>query len=225
VFPAASRARAVTVCEPLAAVVVVHGTLYGAAISSAPSVAPSSRNCTPTTPTLSDAFAVTVVVPDTVAPEAGAVTLAVGAVVSFDTVTVLGSDDHVAPSGILATAVKVCGPLPVVLEFHEMEYGAAVSSAPRFAPSSLNWTPATVSAPIIVTLALTVVEPVIVACCAGAVIVTTRLPSCADAEFGVHRQPTASSTANRAALAQPTRYFIFMIAIPQLERAGVRFLR
>ena len=39
-------------------------------------------NCTPATPTLSEALAVTVTVPDTVAPAAGAVRLTVGAVVS-----------------------------------------------------------------------------------------------------------------------------------------------
>ena len=43
---------------------------------------PSSWNCTPKTPTLSDAFADTVVDPDTVALFAGAVSETVGAVVS-----------------------------------------------------------------------------------------------------------------------------------------------
>ena len=52
-------------------------------VSSAPSsVAPSTLNCTPATPTLSEAVAVRVTVPDTVAPLAGAVRLTVGAVVS-----------------------------------------------------------------------------------------------------------------------------------------------
>src|SRR5436190_15050091 len=87
VFPAASRARALNVCEPLVAVVVSQAIVYGPAVSSEPRFAPSSTNCTPTTPTLSDAFAVTDVVPETVAPDAGAVTLDVGGVVSFETVT------------------------------------------------------------------------------------------------------------------------------------------
>jgi hypothetical protein len=43
---------------------------------------PSTRNFTPTTPTLSDASAVRVTVPDTVEPAAGDVTETVGAVVS-----------------------------------------------------------------------------------------------------------------------------------------------
>ena len=50
--------------------------------SSAPRGAPSSRNCTPATATLSDAVADTVTVPETVLPVAGAVTATVGAVVS-----------------------------------------------------------------------------------------------------------------------------------------------
>src|SRR2546428_13706486 len=56
--------------------------MYGAAVSSLPRLAPSSRNWTPATPTLSLALAVTESVPDTVAPSAGLVTLAVGGVVS-----------------------------------------------------------------------------------------------------------------------------------------------
>ena len=51
-------------------------------VSSAPSAVPSTLNCTPVTPTLSEALALTVTVPDTVAPAAGAVRLTVGALVS-----------------------------------------------------------------------------------------------------------------------------------------------
>ncbi len=40
-----------------------------------------------------------------------------------------------------ATAVSVCVPSGTVIVFHEMEYGAVVSSAPRLAPSTLNCTP------------------------------------------------------------------------------------
>ena len=56
--------------------------LYGAAVSSAPRFAPSSLNCTPTTPTLSDAVAETVTVPETVLPSAGAVRETVGSSLS-----------------------------------------------------------------------------------------------------------------------------------------------
>src|SRR5207244_11299480 len=77
----ASRATAVSVCEPFVAVVVSHATEYGADVSSVPRFAPSSSNCTPATPTSSDALAVTEVVPETVAPAAGAVSATVGGVV------------------------------------------------------------------------------------------------------------------------------------------------
>src|SRR2546427_11958971 len=73
------------------AVVVSHGTEYGAVVSSAPRAAPSSWNWTPTTPTLSEALAETVMLPVTVAPEVGAVMATVGAVVS-GTVTVTEED-------------------------------------------------------------------------------------------------------------------------------------
>ena len=59
---------------------------------------PSNWNCTPTTPTLSEALAVTVIVPETLAPKAGEVMLTDGAVVSLKTVTVTGSDVHNTPS-------------------------------------------------------------------------------------------------------------------------------
>src|SRR5260221_7013908 len=57
-LPAASRATAPTVCEPFDVVVVFHVIAYGDATRSVPSAAPSSWNCTPATPTLSDAVAV-----------------------------------------------------------------------------------------------------------------------------------------------------------------------
>src|SRR5947209_18836539 len=56
VLPAASRATAVRLCVPLLAAVVAHEMAYGAVVSSAPRLAPSSLNCTPTTPTLSEAL-------------------------------------------------------------------------------------------------------------------------------------------------------------------------
>src|SRR6266513_2371287 len=77
--PAASRATAVRLCEPLLAVVVFHEVEYGAAVTSVPAFTPSSRNWTPATPTSSEAVAVTLVVPPTFAPESGDVMLTVGA--------------------------------------------------------------------------------------------------------------------------------------------------
>src|SRR5438876_4432268 len=82
VLPAASRATAVKLCEPLLAVVVFQETEYGATVTSAPRFVPSSLNCTPTTPTLSLALAETLIVPATEAPMAGAVIDTVGGVVS-----------------------------------------------------------------------------------------------------------------------------------------------
>src|SRR5437867_11493958 len=82
VFPAASRASAVKLWAPFAASVVVQDRAYGAAVTSAPRLTPSSLNCTPTTPTLSVALAETVTVPATVEPVAGAVSATVGGVVS-----------------------------------------------------------------------------------------------------------------------------------------------
>src|SRR5437867_3342027 len=81
-LPAAARARAASVCVPLPRPVVSQEYEYGEPVSSAPTGAPSSRNCTPTTPTLSEAFAVTVTAPLTVAALLGPVTLTVGGVVS-----------------------------------------------------------------------------------------------------------------------------------------------
>ncbi len=61
---------------------MVQLTLNGEVVSSAPRLAPSSLNCTPVTPMLSAAVAVTATLPATVALLAGAVTDTVGTVVS-----------------------------------------------------------------------------------------------------------------------------------------------
>ena len=83
VLPAASRATAVSEWLAFVLVVVFHEIAYGFVVSSAPRLTPSSLNCTPATPTLSDADAETVtVVPETVAPLAGAVNETAGSVVS-----------------------------------------------------------------------------------------------------------------------------------------------
>src|SRR2546426_887177 len=143
VLPAASRATAVSVCDALLAVVVSHAIAYGAIVSSTPTLAPSRRNWTPTTPTLSDALALIVVVPETVAPFAGAVRLTVGGVVSLSTVPVTAAAVAVLPAASRATAVNVCDALLAVVVSHAIAYGAVVSSTPRLAPSSRNWTPTT----------------------------------------------------------------------------------
>src|SRR2546425_1151441 len=58
-FPAASRAAAPIVCGPLDVVAVFHVIEYGGDVRSVPSAFPSSWNCTPATPTSSDAEAAT----------------------------------------------------------------------------------------------------------------------------------------------------------------------
>src|SRR5437762_13415002 len=119
---------AVSVCDALVAVIVSHASEYGAVVSSAPKFAPSRRNCTPATPTLSDALAVTVVVPETVAPPAGAVMLTVGAVVSLETVTVTAVAAVVLPAAAPGAAAGGGDPFPAVLDAHATDSGAAVSS-------------------------------------------------------------------------------------------------
>src|SRR5207302_579695 len=147
VLPAASRATAVRVCEPLAAPVVFQEIAYGAVVSSAPKLAPSILNCTPATPTLSAALAVIVTVAGTVWPFTGEMMLTVGGVVSgggpLAIVTVTGAEVLLLPAASRATAVRVCEPLSDVLVPTETEYGALVSSAPSGAPSTKNCTPTT----------------------------------------------------------------------------------
>ncbi len=111
-------------------------------MSSAPKDVPSSRNWTPATPTLSEAAADRVTVPWTVAPLAGEVTDTVGCVVS-GTVTVTVADVVLLPVASRAIALRVCVPAATAPAFQLAEYGDVVSSAPRAAPSTWNWTPAT----------------------------------------------------------------------------------
>ena len=81
-LPTVSRACAVSVCGPLATVVVSHEIVKGALRSSSPRLTPSNLNCTPPTATLSMLLAKICVVPDTVAKFAGAYTTTDGADVS-----------------------------------------------------------------------------------------------------------------------------------------------
>src|SRR5262249_29245750 len=145
-LPAASRARAESVCEPLVAAEASHEMEYGAVVSSVPSAFPSSRNCTPATPMLSLASADTVTVPVTDAPPAGAgmentaAGVSGGTLVPFTTALVARF-----PAASRARADKVCGPAVAPPAFQVMAYGAVVSSAPRGLPSSRNCTPATLT--------------------------------------------------------------------------------
>jgi hypothetical protein len=88
---------------------------------------------------LSEAVAVTLTVPDTVAPFEGAVIETVGGVVSVVvllTVTVTLALVVVFPAPSLAIARKECDPLLTVAVFQENVYGEAVSRLPTSAPSN-----------------------------------------------------------------------------------------
>jgi hypothetical protein len=150
---------------------------------------------------LSEALALTAVVPRSAAPDEGDVTATVGGVVSLNTVTVTGSEVQLRPSRSRATAVSVCDPLLAVLVFHCTEYGGAVSSTPTLTPSTLNWTPMTVRPPTIVTFALTAIVLPTVDPDVGEVIVTINLlRSCAeagDAESEAKPRVTNSGAAAR----------------------------
>src|SRR5436309_14236439 len=100
----------------------------------------------------------------------------VGGGAALETVTVTGSEVNRIPSASRATAVRVWNPLLVVVVSQGTEYGALVSSPPRLAPSSLNWTPA-IRTPKGLTLARTVIVPSTVESAGGEVMVTTRPPS------------------------------------------------
>src|SRR3989338_1389122 len=81
---------------------------YGAVVSSAPTLAPSTLNCTPATPTLSVAFALKVTVLETVELAAGAVRVTVGLVVSPPVVTsTFASQVVLAPTPAPVTVYRV----------------------------------------------------------------------------------------------------------------------
>jgi hypothetical protein len=117
VLPAASRATALIVCVPSsAAVVVFQATEYGALVSAGPAFAPSRRNWTLVTPTLSEALAVTLIVPETVAPFSGEVMLIEGAVVSgggaFETVTAIVAEVRVLPAASYSRSPRTARSCP-----------------------------------------------------------------------------------------------------------------
>ena len=154
-LPAASRATALSVCGPFVAVAVFHATLYGELVSSAARLAPSSLNCTPLTPTLSAALAVTLIEPWTVAPLAGAVIETVGLVRSLLTVTLMVVAVVVLPAASRATALSVCGAVGRGRSCSRRRCRGSWCPRRRGpGPSSLNCTPLTptLSAALAVTL-------------------------------------------------------------------------
>ena len=120
VFPAVSVATTLKVCDPLATPALFQETLYAgpAPVTTAPRFAPSSLNCTPVTPALSVAVAVTVITPPlTYEPFAGAVIDTVGGALSIVTETLLVA---VFPAASVATAFNVCDPLATAAVFQAM---------------------------------------------------------------------------------------------------------
>ena len=101
---------------PLATLRLFQVTWKGAAVSSAPMLAPSTLNCTPARPRSSAALAVTWTSPVTVAPAAGAVSETVGGA-PLSTVTATCVDVVAFPAASRATAVSWCGPLAAVRVF------------------------------------------------------------------------------------------------------------
>ena len=81
-LPFVSVARAAIVCDPAATAALFQLSVYGAAVTAAPVLTPSTRNWTEATPPASAAVAVSCTVPVSVAPAAGAVSETVGGVVS-----------------------------------------------------------------------------------------------------------------------------------------------
>src|ERR1700741_2545603 len=132
--------------------------------------------------------------PATGSTPSGLVTATVGGVVSFSTTIDTPAAMRVLPAASRATAAMTCGPLATVALFHVMTYGAVRCSAPRFAPSSVNWTPATptsseAGAPNAMT-------PVTVAPATGLVTATvgaeTSLPTVTVTEVAATAWPAAS---------------------------------
>src|SRR5437867_4212742 len=119
------------------------------------------------------------------------------------TVTVTGAEGVLLPAASRAIAVILCEPSLAEVVFQEIEYGAVVSSAPKFAPSILNCTPATptfsAALAVIVTVAGTVAP------FAGAVILTVG-----GVVSGGARAVTVPGTPVRPSLPRP---------VPQRTRA------
>src|SRR5439155_25191815 len=111
---------AVMLCAPGGAKAGFQVASYGAVVTSAPSLAPSSFNCTPATPTLSVALAETEIAPETMEPADGAVMETAGGVVSA-TVTLTAVAVAVLPAASRATAVSVCAPMAATAVFQLVE--------------------------------------------------------------------------------------------------------
>jgi hypothetical protein len=122
VFPATSEARTCKICEPLLAVIVSHGAMYGELRIPKPRAVPSSVNCTRGTPLKPEVAAAMLIVPDTAAPEAGDVIDTLACVLlplEIFTLTALGILR--APVVSNATALSVYLPLLLFVVSHATE--------------------------------------------------------------------------------------------------------
>jgi hypothetical protein len=106
----------------LLSVVVFSDREYGAVVSAAPLLTPSTRNCTLAMPIVEDAVAVTEIVALTVAPFAGEVIETVGgAVLVLFTVIETPALVVLVFAVSVATAFNVCAPLLSVVVFKDKE--------------------------------------------------------------------------------------------------------
>jgi hypothetical protein len=120
-LPPESVARAVIETLPSGTEVESQVMEYGAVVSVPTTVEPT-RNCTWATPLVSEAVAlIGTLVPDTVAPAAGAVTATVGAVVSLRTVTDTAELVPTLPASSVARAVIETLPSGTEVESQVME--------------------------------------------------------------------------------------------------------
>ena len=103
VFPELSVAITPMECVPLETV-GFQEMEYGAVVNNMPRFPLSRVNCTLAIPTLPEAVAETVTIPETIAPLAGEVIVTMGAL--FETMTVTVAVD-VFPAVFLATALRV----------------------------------------------------------------------------------------------------------------------
>ena len=80
---------------------------------------------------------------------------------AFITVTLTAAEVAVLPAASRATAVTLWLPFALKVVFQEIEYGAVVTSAPRFTPSSLNCTPTTPTLSVAVAATMIVLATVV----------------------------------------------------------------
>src|SRR5437867_1436286 len=103
---------------------------------------PSTLNWTPAIPALLEAVAATVATDESVESRIGSVIDTAGAAL-LPTVTETAAEVVWLPAASRATAVSMWVPSATAAVFQDVEYGATVISAPKFALSNLNWTPTT----------------------------------------------------------------------------------